>query len=84
MYFVLNKCEKMPLKVRSPYRKIAVVEAETAPHAIDSRYCRIVSIWRRQHLGFNPRGNTAAQTAVRQAIAEAFGLNLAQKFGKGA
>ena len=75
MYFVLNKTAKMPRKIKAPYRKIAVVKADTCPHAIDARVCEIVKLWDHQHLGFRPQGNTAAELALREAEALAEQLN---------
>ena len=78
-YYVLNKCAKMPVSVKARYRKIAVMRAEKPPKMISSRCGEIVEVWDCCHLGHKPRGNTAAERALRAAQALADKLNEGSK-----
>ena len=81
-YIVMISSAHMPSKVKAPYRHVALVETDLPaghqPKMISSRargVVRIVEMRERQHLGFRPRGNTAAERAQRELAERARELN---------
>lgn len=82
-FVVLTSSAHMPNSVRSAYRNVAVIETDgiNMPRRINKRdkaVVRIVALWERQHMGRNPRGNTAYEVALREAFAMAARLNTQQ------
>ena len=81
-FHVVISSAKMPAKVRVPYRHIAVIETRDGyvPCRIDTRPKGVVAItrgWYSQHLGYSPKGGTAAELAIDEARALAATLNAA-------
>lgn len=79
-FHVVVSSAKMPGKVRAPYVHVAVIETTGGyvPKRIDTRptaVVRVVKEWRRQHLGYNPSGNTAGRRAVVEAEELAAAMN---------
>lgn len=73
VYHVRVSVAAMPSGVKAPYQHVAVMRSEvgptdTPPAAIrNTARWTIVAIWARRHLGWRPRGNTAAEVAQRAA-----------------
>lgn len=71
-YIVMTATAKMPASVKSPYRRVAVIETDLPegeePKKIDARdkhVLRIVETWERQFVGATER------CAYQRALAEA-------------
>ena len=77
-YYVIVSSAKMPASVKAPYRRIAVIKGEDGrqPMRIENTSKqKIIEKWDACHLGYRPKGNTAAQRAERDADAMARELN---------
>ena len=79
-FIVMTASAKMPISVKSKYKKVAVVEVydpDIKPKMISNRannVRRVVELWDRLHAGSHG-GNTAYDRALRAATAIAEELN---------
>ena len=79
-YVVKVSSAKMPMGVRAPYCRIAILETTDGqvPRMISARargVVRIVRCAERCHLGFRPRGRTGAERTLAEFRAIAAALN---------